>query len=417
MSRHPADLELLEKAEHFDIRKVDHAFLDDPYPVYRTLRENHPVHLTSDGLIFLTRHKDLVHVYQDHKSFSSDKKFEFGQKYGESHLLRHHTTSLVFNDPPLHVRVRRRIMPAFTPRSLSILEGRFGLLVEKLLDEAEDRGSMDVVTEFASALPVQIIGDMLGIPVAERGPLRDWSLAILGALEPVITKEAEDWGNNSVQEFSDYLKDHLGRFRAGKIDPELGEVLALLLENKDELASLSDEEMIQNCIFLLNAGHETTTNLIGNGIDCLLRFPDQREKLQRRPELLKSSIEEMLRFESSNQLGNRRATIDTEIGGVKVAAGSLVTLGIGAANRDPEVFDDPETFQVDRTPNKHLAFGSGIHTCAGLSLARIEGRLAIGGLIRRFPNFDKSNQAATRGGRARFRGYLSYPIELGQAAL
>ena len=411
-----SERELAEKAKHFDIRKVDQAFLDNPYPIYRVLREQYPVHQTPDGLVFLTRHKDLHQVYQDHHNFSSDKKFEFGQKYGDSSLFLHHTTSLVFNDPPLHTRVRRRIMPAFTPRALTILEARFEAMVEALLDEAQERGSMDVITEFASALPVQIIGDMLGIPVEERGPLRDWSLAILGALEPVITRESEEWGNNSVDQFSEYLGEHLVRFRAGKINRELGEVLGLLLENKDQLAALSDEEMIQNCIFLLNAGHETTTNLIGNGIDCLLRFPDERRKVQRNPDLLKPAIEEMLRFESSNQLGNRRAVADTQIGDVAIEKGTLITLCIGAANRDPGVFEDPENFKIERSTNKHLAFGAGIHSCAGLSLARLEGRLAIGGLLRRFPDFAMATDPPVRGGRARFRGYLSFPIELGAPA-
>jgi hypothetical protein len=183
-------------------------------------------------------------------------------------------------------------------------------------------------------------------------------------------------------------------------------VLTRLIEGETDGERLSETELLHNCIFILNAGHETTTNLIGNGLICLLEWPDQKALLQREPGLIDSAVEEFLRFESSNQLGNRIVTTDTEIGGVAMPRGTLITLCIGAANRDPEVFADPDRLDLARQPNRHLAFGFGIHQCAGMSLARLEGRIAIGRFVRRFPQY-RLNCEPVRGGRARFRGFAS----------
>lgn len=405
--------DLPEAVAGFDLRRLDQGFLDNPYPVYRLLREHDPVRRMPDGSWFLTRYDDLQAVYRDSKSFSSDKKIEFGPKFGDTPLYRHHTTSLVFNDPPLHTRVRRLLAPAFTPRALKLLEARFVALVDRLLDRAIRNGGMDVVTDFAAALPVEIIGDMLAVPSEDRHLLRDWSLAILGALEPVLTPERAAAGNRAVSEFEAYLERHISDWDAasgtqGTADG-YGDVLAGLIGGDESGDRLTPAELVQNCIFLLNAGHETTTNLIGNGIAALLDWPDELKRLRADPALMRSAVEEFLRLESSNQLGNRRVVEPVTIGGVTFAPGDLVTLCIGAANRDPAQFPDPDRLDVGRTPNRHLAFGAGIHACAGMSLARIEGQIAIGRLLARVPAFRATGQAV-RGGRARFRGYLSYPI-------
>lgn len=398
----------------FDLRHLPPDFTADPFPYYAALRRLDPVHRMPDGGVFLSRYEDCCAVYRDPGRFLSDKKPEFGPKYGVgTPLFRHHTTSLVFNDPPLHSRVRKLLAPAFTPRALDLLQPRFEAMVERLLDRAEAAGGMDVIGDYAAALPVEIIGDMLGVPLEERGPLRDWSLAILGALEPALTPEAEAWGNRSVADFSDYLDRHIAARRAlpDKSRGDFGAVLDMLLDETYDGDRLTGEELVQNCIFLLNAGHETTTNLIGNGIDLLLRFPAAKARLIAEPGLMRQAVEEMLRYESSNQLGNRRAAEDCEIGGVAIAAGTQITIGIGAANRDPEQFPDPDRFDIARNPNRHLAFGLGIHACAGMTLARMEGRIAISRLLARFPEFRSAGQPV-RGGRARFRGFLSYPIHL-----
>lgn len=410
LARLPADPEL---ARAFDLKRIDRAFLDDPYPTYRALREHAPVHRMPDGSYFLSRYDDCVAVYRETAVWRSDKRVDFRPNFGGSLLYEHHTTSLVFNDPPYHTRVRKLLAPAFTPRALRSLQPRIEALVERLLDAAEKRGTIDLIEDFAAAIPIQLIGDMLGLPLAERGPLRDWSLAILGALEPVLSPQQFETGVRAVAEFKAYLHRHIRRATS-----EQGEVLAALVAGS-ELAPgspgaerLSELELVHNCIFLLNAGHETTTNLIGNGVDLLVRNPDAMADLRRKPELIETAVEEFLRMESSNQLGNRRAATDTILGGVAMPAGTYVHIGIGAANRDPAQFPDPDRLDLARHPNRHLAFGTGIHACAGMSLARMEAQVAIGALLARFAVIGPA-AAPRRGGRARFRGFLHYPVRLG----
>jgi cytochrome P450 len=409
-----------EIASSFDLRALPADFLANPYPVYAALREHDPVRRMPDGALFLTRHADLMAVYRDTAVFSSDKRVEFAPKYGAgSPLYEHHTTSLVFNDPPLHTRVRKLIMGALTRCAIADMEPGLTTLVDSLLDCIDARGSGDLIEDFASAIPVEIIGNLLGVPHADRGPLRDWSLAILGALEPVPTPEQHAAGNRSVTEMLAYLRGLVAERRKTPGDPER-DVLTRLMQGETSGEKLSEIELLQNCIFLLNAGHETTTNLIGNGLILMQEFPAQREQLladlrtagtdeAAREQVLTLAVDECLRFESSNQLGNRRALSATSVAGVELAEGTLVTLCIGAANRDPAVYDQPETLNLRREGNKHLAFGFGIHQCAGLSLARLEGRIAIGRFLERFPRFELT-APPVRSGRARFRGFLRAPF-------
>ncbi|MDM7949573.1 cytochrome P450 [Hydrogenophaga sp.] len=409
-----------EIAAAFDLRALPADFLANPYPVYAALREAEPVRRMPDGSLFLTRHADLMAVYRDAAVFSSDKHVEFAPKYGVgSPLYEHHTTSLVFNDPPLHTRVRKLIMGALTRRAIADMEPGLIALVDQLLDRIEAQGGGDLIEDFASAIPVDIIGNLLNVPHADRGPLRDWSLAILGALEPVPTPEQHAAGNRSVTEMLAYLRTLVAARRSAPGDPER-DVLTRLIQGEVDGERLSEIELLQNCIFLLNAGHETTTNLIGNALICLQEHPAQRIALTSalqpsardaaaQEALLTLAVDEFLRFESSNQLGNRRALRSCRIGDVDLPAGALVTLGIGAANRDPAVFDQPGELRLDRANNKHLAFGFGIHQCAGLSLARLEGRIAVGRFLQRFPSY-RLTAVPLRGGRARFRGFLRAPF-------
>jgi len=401
-----------ELAASFDIENLTPEFYADPYPTYRALREHEPVKLLRNGSYFLTRYDDLVSAYKNTKLFSSDKKQEFAPKYGDSLLYEHHTTSLVFNDPPAHTRVRRLIMGALSPRAIASMEGDLIALVDRLLDSLGAKRKVDLIDDFAAAIPIEVIGNLLDVPHKERAPLRDWSLAILGALEPVISAEAFARGNKAVKDFLSYLEILVARRRATPGNPER-DVLTRLIQGEDNGERLTEKELLHNCIFLLNAGHETTTNLIGNGLVALSAHHDQKKRLIERPELIKTAVEEILRFESSNQLGNRMAIGQVELGDVTLAPGTLVTLCIGAANRDPQQFPDPETLDVGRTPNRHLAFGTGAHQCAGMALARLEGAIAISRFLARFPAYALDG-APVRGGRARFRGFLSVPCVVKQ---
>ncbi len=394
----------------FRLTDLPDAFYADPYPVYRALRERDPVRAMPDGSYFLTRHRDLEAVYKDAATFSSDKRVEFAPKYGDSPLFEHHTTSLVFNDPPLHTRVRRLIAGALNPRAIAEMEPDLVALVDGLLDRMAERGEADLIEDYAAAIPVEVIGNLLAVPRAERGPLRDWSLAILGALEPAPAADVLSRGNRAVTEFVAYLRDLVAARRRAPGDPER-DVLTRLIGSEGDGERLSETELLQNCIFILNAGHETTTNLIGNALELMMRYPGERRRLIEDPALLRGAIEEVLRFESSNQLGNRSVARDTVLGGVAMPRGTLVTLCIGAANRDPEAFPDPDRFDVGRAANRHLAFGSGPHACAGLNLARLEGRIALGRFLTRFPSFQAAG-APARARRARFRGFTSLPARL-----
>src|SRR5262249_21792417 len=239
--------------------------------------------------------------------------------------------------PRIHTRVRRLIMGALSPRAIAEMEGDLVRLVDGLLDRIATKGAFDLIDDFAAAIPVEVIGNLLDVPHQEREPLRDWSLAILGALEPVIGPAAFARGNKAVADFLAYLETLVARRRERPGNPER-DVLTPLIQGEPNGERLSETELLHNCIFLLNAGHETTTNLIGNGLVALLQHPEQKRRLIQSPDLIKTAVEEMLRYESSNQLGNRMTTEPVELGGVMLEAGTSITLCVGAANRDGAPF-------------------------------------------------------------------------------
>lgn len=393
-------------ATGFDPAAPPPTFHEDPYPTYDALRRFDPVHRCPDGTYFLTRYADLESIYRDRQSYSSDKKIAFAPKYGTTTALyEHHTTSLVFNDAPYHTRVRRQIVGAMTPHVLKAMQPDIVALVQHLMDRIESLDSIDLIEHFAAAIPVEVIGNLLKIPHSERGPLRDWSLAILGALEPTLTPQQHERGNRAVTEFSGYLQTLIAdRRRHPGNDDDL--LTRLAKEDADE--PLTAPELIHNCIFLLNAGHETTTNLIGNALHLLLSHLDQLARLRLEPTAIGTTIEECLRYESPNQLGNRLVIEPVRLGDTTLPAGAYLTLCIGAANRDPAEFPDADRFNIARTPNRHLAFAAGAHACAGMSVARLEAHVAILAIVQRFPQL-RLTGVPVRAGRIRFRGFKSLP--------
>jgi cytochrome P450 len=397
-------------AESFDPARLAPDFYENPYPTYAALREHAPVHRCPDGTWFLTRYADLDRLYRDREHLSSEKQEIFGPKYGtESLLFAHHTTSLVFNDPPYHTRVRRQIVGALTPRVLKGMEPDVQQLVDGLIDSLCERGRFDLVEDFAAAIPVEVIGNLLRVPRADRAPLRAWSLAILGALETSLTPEQRAQGECSVRDFLHYLRELVAERRR-----HLGgddDMLSRLIRDESGGAPLSEHELLHNCIFLLNAGHETTTNLIGSGLALLLSHPDQLARLREQPALINSCVEECLRYESPNQLGNRLVTQPIEIGGVRFEPGAYLTLCIGAANRDATAFPAPDRFDIARSPNPHLAFAAGAHACAGMSVARLEAQIAFTRVAQRMPTL-RLMPGAERSVRARFRGFKRLPAAI-----
>jgi cytochrome P450 len=404
----------------FVLSEVDLAFCQDPYPTYHAVREAAPVCRQPDGSYLLTRYADVRQVMSDPVTFSSDKRVDFRPRFGDSPLYEHHTTSLVFNDPPYHTRVRRLLGPFFAARTLRQMEDSIGRMVDRLLDHAATQGRIDLVRDFALVIPLNLIGDLLGLPWDEREPLQGWAAAILGALEPVRTAAELAVGNRAVEDAKAYLRDLIARKRRSPPAPHEVDVLWALIEASEQAEetageALTELEILHNSIFMLNAGHDTTGSLIANGFDLLFRHPQARQQLMANPALVKPAIEEMLRMESPLQIGNRRTTCDTEVGGVALPAGTYLHLGIAAANRDPAQFSEPDRFDITREPNRHLAFSHGIHTCAGNSVARMEATLAFGKLLQRFPQVAPLGPAV-RPLRARFRVVESLEVELGPPA-
>ena len=405
-----ADMSDFEKAKAFNLSDFDNEAAHDPFPTYRLLRENDPVHRNADGSYFLTRYDDVVQSFK-HPAMSSDKKVAFKPRFGDGPLYTHHTTSLVFNDPPIHTRVRKLLAAAFTPRKLAELEPVVERVIDDLLDKLDAMGEFEIIEDYALALPTQVISDMLGVPEEQRHLLRGYSNLILGALDPVVSPEALRAGEGAVEEFEAMLNELIAKRRENPGGSQIGEVLSALIFGEVDGERLSPVELVQNCIFLFNAGHETTANLIGNSIDMLLGAPDQLHKLRDDPELIHGTIEESLRYQSPLQIGNRKAMEDVVFGKTTVPAGSFIHCCIAAANRDPAQFNDPENVDITRSPNRQIAFGLGKHICMGNTLGRIEGRVAIGKFIDRFPNLRRNGDSQLTP-RVRFRGFDKLPVSV-----
>lgn len=400
-----------ETAGDFVLSRVGHEFAQDPYPDFATLREHAPLCRQPDGSVLVTRYEDVRTVLTESAMFSSDKRVDFRPKFGDGPLYEHHTTSLVFNDPPYHTRVRKLLQPFFTVQALRRMEESVSRMVDELLDRAADLRTIDIVRDFALAIPLNLIGDLLGVPRDEREPLREWAALILGGLEPVRTPEQLEAGDRAVEEFKDYLRRLIAWKRANPSKHAEIDILWTLIQAADAGEGLTELEIIHNSIFMLNAGHDTTTSLIGNGVDLLLRFPEQTRRLERDPSLLKPAIEEMLRYESPLQIGNRRSVVDVTIQGETLPAGTFFHAAIAAANRDPDKFAEPDRFDIGRNPNRHLAFGHGIHFCAGNAVARMEAQLAFSKLVQRFPGMRRAGPTR-RPDRSRFRVVDELRVEL-----
>jgi cytochrome P450 len=396
-------------ARGFSLAEPPPGYIDDPSALWAALREHSPLHPIGPNAVLVTRYDDVLAIYRS-PQVSSDKTKEFGPKFGVgTALYQHHTTSLVFSDPPLHTRVRRILMGALNQRAIARMEGGVLAMVDALLDRLAALPAPDLIEHYAAQIPVEVIGNLLDVPRGERGPLRAWSLATLSALEPAPSAAVLERGQAAVSEFLRYLKDLMARRAARPGDPEL-DVLTRLMQG-DAHGSLSETELLHNCIFLLNAGHETTTNLIGNGAWLLTTHRDQLERLQADPVLINPAVEELLRYESPIQLNNRLTTAPLALPSGELPADTFVTLAIGSANRDPAEFADPDRLDIARKPNNHLAFGQGAHACSGMNVARMEARIALGSLVARYPKLTLDG-TPERDRRLRFRGFRKLPVRL-----
>ena len=363
----------------------------NPYAVYRRLRDADPVHLSPFGTCLLTRYDDAVAVLRDkrfsvqHSDYIDLRKADspiLGDSFGPAPSDRDLSNVMLFIDPPRHTRLRTLVNKAFTPRVVERLRARIASIVDELLDEVETKAEVDVISAFAYPLPVRVICEMLGVPGEDQARIRGWSRKIAPILDPIVTAEAQAGIEEAESHLQPYWDELIERRRGDLRDDLLSE----LIRAEDEGNRLNHEELRSTCNLLLIAGHETTMNLIGNGLFALLRHPDQAEKLRTNPELARGAVEELLRFDSPVHLTARTAREDVDVGGVALEAGRLAIVAIAGANRDPAHFEDPEGLNIERNPNPHLAFSAGAHFCVGSGLARLEAQLALPRLLGRLPN-------------------------------
>ena len=389
----------------FDLADVDRAFLEDPFPTYARLREESPIHKNPDGTYFVTCFDEVAGVLRS-KDMSSDKEAQMTARFGRDSLITEHNLNvMVFVDPPDHTRIRRLVSHAFSTRALNLWEEVVEDVVDRLLSEALSGGEMDLIGDFAYLMPLTVIGDMLGVPTEDRERFKHWSWMVTASLEPSAGADIVAEANAAVADFKSYLGELADRRRR---EPG-NDLMSLLVQAEADGETLSELELLHNAAFLLNAGHETTSNLIGNGINALFENPDQMALLHENPDLAESAVEEMLRYDSPNQIGGRMPTRDMVFRDTTVPAGTFVWISNGSANRDPAAFPEPDRFDIRRTPNRHVAFGHGIHLCLGAALARMEGRVAIRRLVCDFPKLRPAGDPVPRL-RARHRGFKHYPI-------
>jgi cytochrome P450 len=386
----------------------------DPYPLYRRLREEDPVHESFQGVWILSRYENVQWVLRDPR-FSSDGRnsmlFEaFRESIGqEAAQLQETARSMLFLDPPDHTRLRALVNKAFTARVVAGMRQRVHAVVDRLLDEALERGSMDIVEDLAYPLPITVICEMLGVPGADHARFREWSADVVLTLDPMMSVDILARANRATEGLVDYFRGLVAERRAhpGK------DLLTALIAAEDEGRSLTEDELLSMCILLLVAGHETTVNLISNGMLALLRNRDQLDCLRAEPALIRTAVEELLRFDSPVQLTGRIPLVDMEIGGKQVSRGQEVVALTGSANRDPAQFPDPDRLDLSRADNRHLAFGAGIHFCLGAPLARVEGQIAIGELLQRAPRIELAAEDLEWRETVTLRGLKRLPVAFG----
>ena len=369
---------------------ADPALIDDPYPTYRRLREEAPVFWSAqmNGWV-VTRYEDVLRTFSDPQHFRNGGRFEpvFDALPAEVHaefapMRRHFMHGIIGADPPDHTRLRALVQKAFAPRALDAMRVPVAEIVARLLDECAGRDEIDVVRDLANPLPVLVIAQMLGVP-AEMGPLfKRWSDEVMRFQSSGrATLDEMRISRRALFEFRAALEALFAQRRADPRD----DLVTALVQAEDQGDRLSEEELLATCVTLLVAGHETTTNLIANGLLALLTNLGQLEMLRENPSLMGTAVEEMLRYDTSLQRNRRIVGEDVDLNGQQLRRGQFVMQVIGAANRDPEVFTEPDWFDITRSPNPHIGFGRGIHFCLGAPLARIEAPAALAALLERFP--------------------------------
>jgi cytochrome P450 len=363
----------------------------NPFPFYSYMRRNRPVFRDDTGLWHVFRYEDVRKVLWDWPKFSSE--FDVG----EGNVI---SGTIINLDPPKHDRLRALVADPFSPEKVGKLEPKIRAIVEELLLRAKDRGEMDVIRDLAIPLPVMVIADMLGLPREDMWKFKEWTDNLVGV------------GNRGWEVIGELLQYLEGIVRERRVSPK-GDLVSILLGSTVDGDKLNERELLGFTVLLLIAGNETTTNLIGNAVLTILERPGLTKTLRERPELMTTAVEEFLRFRSPVQAMFRAVKEDVEISGSRMGKGDQVLAWIGSANRDEEKFPNPDEFIADRKPNPHLAFGTGVHTCLGAPLARLEGRIALSSLLQSFPNMRLKEERVEPLGNGIFYGLKRLNVILG----
>jgi cytochrome P450 len=386
---------------------IDPEFVADPYPTYHRLRTEDPVHHSPLGFWVLTRYEDVAGSLRDPRLAKEAIATFVAERLGITPVGI--GLSMLDRDPPDHTRLRGLVSKAFTPRVVEVLRPHIQQIVDGLLDRVEGRGEMDLIEDFAYPLPVVVICEMLGVPVEDRDRFKTWGLDIARGLDAVLLgpeSEVVKRSSASRMALADYFRELIARRRA---EPR-ADMLTDLIAAEEAGDKLTENELLATCILLLVAGHETTVNLIGNGSLALLRHPDQLQRLRDNPGLIGTAVEELLRFDGPVQRTARIPSADIAIGGKVIPKGDMVMPFIGAADRDPAQFPEPDRLDIGRTDNRHIAFGWGIHFCLGAPLARVEGQIAINTLVRRLPKLALATEAPAFRQSLTLRGLSALPV-------
>ena len=401
-------------AEPIVFNPLDPGFRADPYAVYARMRTEDPVHQAPFGRWVLSRYADCVAILRDPRASSdltnSTAYQQAIEKRGgaapDAPLLK--MRPFLILDPPDHTRLRGLVSKAFTPKVVEGLRPRIQELVDELLDNVSERGSMELIEDFAYPLPVTVICELLGVPPEDHVTFKEWSRHLARGQDPpeVLSPEVMQRSVEAMTLFMDYFG---GLIKERRKRPR-EDLLSALISAEDAGDKLTEDELLSTCVFLLAAGHETTVNLIGNGTLALLRHPGQLSKLRDDPSLAPSAVEELLRYDAPVQFAMRTALVDIELGGRTIPKGAQIILLLGAANRDPERFPDPGRLDLARADNHHVAFGFGIHFCIGAPLARVEGEIAFRTLVRRFRHLELQTETPEYKENIVLRGLASLPV-------
>jgi pimeloyl-[acyl-carrier protein] synthase len=385
-------------------------FVSDPHQAYEALRSRGAVHRDTMGLWLLVNHADCKAVMQDTKISRDPRQWRnyaaIRPYLAESVLEKTVERFMLFNDAPMHTRIRQLVSAAFTPAAMRLIEEQVRATAVSMVAALPHDRPFDLLADFAQVFPIRVIADMLGLAPEDLAQTREWSDAISLVVEPAATRSLKEKSNQAAIEMTQYLQTEVARRRKQRGNT----VLDMLLTAQDASGDLADDELIANLMLMFMAGHETTTNLLGNGMLTLLRHPDQLARLRANPELMPSAVEEILRFESPANVVARVTRAPLHISGVDIPAGELLYCLTGAANRDPSVFANPEQFDIGRTPNPHLSFGGGVHYCIGAPLARLEAAVAFEALLLRFPRLQLAQTDVQWRTLINLRGLTALPL-------